>query len=541
MISHLAQAWRGPRGRTRQAPVSRSRPTDETALSGPEAVTTANTAGSGVAPFDRRVIAVGAVVFAVLMVFSGRYGFHRDELYFLASAQHLQASYVDQPVFTPLLAWVSLKLFGVSLPGLRVWPALAAWATVVVGGLTAREFGGGRRAQLLAAIAVATMPAVLGSAHILDTTAFDILAWAGLALIAARIGRTGDARWWLAGGLVLGLGLANKHSVGFFAVALLIGALLSGGRRLVWNRWFAAGAVIAAAFTIPDIWWQAQHQWATIAMTRTLNQENGSLGNIATWVIGQLLMTSLALVWVWPAGLRFLWRSEQPLWRALVWAYGLLFVFFALTTGAKIYYLAGAYIYLLAAGAVAVDGWLSARRGRLRNLLLATGLTTAVALPFVLPVLPAADAGPTAKVNTVSAESIGWPQLVSSVRTVWTSLPPRQRAHAVIFASNYGEASAINELGRGTGLPQAVSGHNTYWWWGPGNPHATTVLAVMPGPVDGGGDAAYLRQSFTSVRAVATLSNPYRIHNQEFDGHVYLCTGPRHPWGQMWPRLRSYS
>ena len=541
MISHLAQAWRGPRGRTRQAPVSRSRPTDETALSGPEAVTTANAAGSGVAPFDRRVIAVGAVVFAVLMVFSGRYGFHRDELYFLACAQHLQASYVDQPVFTPLLAWVSLKLFGVSLPGLRVWPALAAWATVVVGGLTAREFGGGRRAQLLAAIAVATMPAVLGSAHILDTTAFDILAWAGLALIAARIGRTGDARWWLAGGLVLGLGLANKHSVGFFAVALLIGALLSGGRRLVWNRWFAAGAVIAAAFTIPDIWWQAQHQWATIAMTRTLNQENGGLGNIATWVIGQLLMTSLALVWVWPAGLRFLWRSEQPLWRALVWAYGLLFVFFALTTGAKIYYLAGAYIYLLAAGAVAVDGWLSARRGRLRNLLLATGLTTAVALPFVLPVLPAADAGPTAKVNTVSAESIGWPQLVSTVRTVWTSLPPRQRAHAVIFASNYGEASAINELGRGTGLPQAVSGHNTYWWWGPGNPHATTVLAVMPGPVDGGGDAAYLRQFFTSVRAVATLSNPYDVHNQEFDGRVYLCTGPRHPWGQMWPQLRSYS
>jgi 4-amino-4-deoxy-L-arabinose transferase-like glycosyltransferase len=385
------------------------------------------------------------------------------------------------------------------------------------------------------------MPAVLGSDHILDTTAFDILAWAGLALIAARIGRTGDARWWLAGGLVLGLGLTNKHSVGFFAVALVIGVLLSGGRRLVWNRWFAAGAVIAAAFTIPDIWWQAQHQWATIAMTRALNQENGGPGNIAPFVIGQLLMTSLALVWVWPAGLRFLWRSERPPWRALVWAYGLLFVFFAVTTGAKIYYLAGAYIYLLAAGAVAVDGWLSARRGRLRNLLLATGLTTAVALPLVLPVLPAADAGPTAKVNTVSAESIGWPQLVSTVRTVWTSLPPRQRASAVIFASNYGEASAINVLGQGTGLPQAVSGHNTYWWWGPGNPHATTVVAVMPGPADGGGDAAYLRQFFTSVRAVATLSNPYRIHNQEFDGHVYLCTGPRHPWGQMWPQLRSYS
>jgi 4-amino-4-deoxy-L-arabinose transferase-like glycosyltransferase len=497
---------------------------------------------SSAEPFDRRVLVVGGAAVAVLMAVSGRYGFHRDELYFMACAQHLQASYVDQPVLTPLLAWVSLKAFGVSLPGLRVWPALAAGATVVAGGLTARELGGGRRAQLLAAVGAATMPAVLGAGHVLGTTAFDILAWAGLALVAARIGRTGDVRWWLAGGVVLGLGLANKHSAGFFAVALVIGTLASGGRRLVWNRWFAAGAVIAAAFTIPDIWWQAQHQWATIAMTRVLNQENGGLGNIGTWVIGQLLMTTLALVWVWAAGLRFLWRSGRPLWRALAWAYGLLFVFFALTTGAKIYYLAGAYVYLLAAGAVAIDGWLAARRGRTRNLLLATGLTTALALPFVLPVLPTSDIGPTAKVNTVLAESVGWPQLVATVRTAWAALPAARRANAVIFASNYGEASAINILGRGTGLPQAVSGHNTYWWWGPGNPHATTVLAVLPGPVDDdGGGAAYLRQFFTGVRVVATLSNPYGIRNQEFGGHVYLCTGPRRPWGQMWPELRSYS
>ena len=491
-------------------------------------------------PVDRRVIWVGGIVFAVLMALSTRYGFHRDELYFLACAQHLQASYVDQPVLTPLLAWVSLKLFGVSLLGLRLWPALAAWATVVISGLTAREFGGGRRAQLVAAIATATMPALLAIDHLFDPTAFDVLAWSGLALIVARIGRTGDARWWLAAGLVLGLGLANKHSAGFFAVALLAGALLSGGRRLVANRWLLAGAVIAAAFTIPDIWWQAQHQWATIAMTRVLNQENGGLGNIGDWIIGQLIMTAVALVWVWAAGLRWLWRSERPLWRALAFAYGLLFVFFALTTGAKIYYLAGAYVYLLAAGAVAIDGWLAARPGRLRNLMLATGLSTAVALPIVLPVLPAADIGWTYKLNQDPAESIGWPQLVSTVRTAWTSLPPRQRASAVIFTANYGEASAINLLGRGTGLPQAVSGHNTYWWWGPGNPRATTVLAVMPGPTSGTGYSAYLHQFFTSVRIVATLSNPYGIHNQERDGHVYLCTGPRRPWDQLWPRLRHY-
>jgi hypothetical protein len=496
---------------------------------------------SGIAPFDRRVIAVGAVVFAVLLSLATRYGFHRDELYFMQCARHLQASYVDQPVLTPLLAWVSLKLFGVSLLGLRMWPALAAWATVVIAGLTAREFGGGRRAQLLAAVATGTMPLVLGADHLFGPTAFDVLAWAGLALVVVRIGRTGDTRWWMLGGLILGLGLANKHSVGLFALALLICVLPSRGRGLVLNRWFLAGTAIAAAFAVPDIWWQAQHHWSTIAMTRALAQENGGLVNIANWAIGQLLMTALAMLVVWAVGLRFLWRSRRPPWRALAWAYVILFVFFAITTGGKIYYLGGAYIYLLGAGAVAIDGWLAARKGRLRTLLLATALTTALALPVVLPVLPAGDLGGTEKINAVLAESVGWPQLVSSVRTVWFSLPASAREHAVIFASNYGEASAINILGQGKGLPHAVSGHNTYWWWGPGNPHATTVVAVMPGPVDGGGDAAYLSQFFISVRAVATLSNPYGLHNQEWHGHVYLCTGPRRPWGQMWPQLRQYS
>ena len=153
-----------------------------------------DTADPVITPFDRRVIAVGAVVCAVLLALSTRYGFHRDELYFIECARHLQASYVDQPVLTPLLAWVSLKLFGVSLLALRLWPALAAWATVVVAGLTAREFGGGRRAQLLAAVATATMPVVLGSDHLFGPTAFDMLAWAALALVVAKIGRTGDVR-----------------------------------------------------------------------------------------------------------------------------------------------------------------------------------------------------------------------------------------------------------------------------------------------------------------------------------------------------------
>jgi hypothetical protein len=493
-----------------------------------------------IGPFDRRVIAVGGIVFAVLMAVSDRYGFDRDELYFLDCARHLQASYVDQPVLAPLLAWVSLKLFGVSLPGLRVWPALAAWATVVVAGLTAREFGGGRRAQLLAA--VGPIPVLLGAAHVANTTAYELLAWAALALVVVRIGRTGDCRWWLAGGLVAGLGVADDHSMSFFAIAVVIGALLSGGRPMIWNRWFAAGAAIAVAFEVPDLWWQAQHGWATIAMTEALHRENGGLANVGPWIAGQLFITVLSLAGVSVIGLWCLWRSGRPLWRALAWAYGLLFVLFAVTTGAKIYYLAAAYVYLAAAGAVAIDGWLQARPGRLRNLLVATAVIIAVTLPLALPVFPPAGLGRTfARANPNLGETVGWPQLVRTVDAVWTSLPPGQRASAVIFTDDYADAGAINELGRGTGLPTAVSSQNSEWWWGPGNPHATTIVAVAPGPANGGtGYGYYLLQFFTGVRVAATLSNPYGLHNKDWGGHVYICTGPRQPWAQIWPQLRHY-
>ncbi|NDZ77865.1 glycosyltransferase family 39 protein [Streptomyces sp. SID10853] len=492
------------------------------------------------AAFDRRVLIVAALVFCVLMALSTRYGFHRDELYFLDSARHLQAGYVDQPVLAPLLARLSLSLFGVSVAGLRLWAALAAACTVIVGGLTAREFGATRRAQLLAAIATATMPVLLSSGHVANTTSYEILAWASIALVIVRIGRTGDTRWWPAVGLLVGVGAEFNHLAGIFAVALLVAVLAGPARRTVANRWFAAGALIAVLLVLPDLWWQAHHGWAMLAMTRALNAENGGVGNIATWIVGQLTMSCLAMALLWLAGLRFLWRSGNPLWRCLVTAYGLLFVVFAVTTGAQTYYLGGLYVCLLAAGAVGIDAWLHAERPRRFRLLTATAVMTAMSAVVVLPVLPPSNAGWTYEVSATSGETIGWPQLVSTVGEVWKSLPAQQRADAVVFAADYSEAGAINELGRGSGLPTAVGSQNTDWWWGPGNPHATTVVAVAPGPEYAPDYAGHLRRFFTHVRVAASLSNPYGVHNIEWGGHVYVCTGPRKPWGTMWPGLRHY-
>ncbi|MEP7022857.1 MAG: glycosyltransferase family 39 protein [Actinomycetota bacterium] len=500
------------------------------------------TGGTGLALADRRVFYVAAAAFALLMAYSARFGFYRDELYFLDDGRHLALSYVDQPAFTPLMARLSLELFGVSVIGLRLWPALAAAGTIVTSGLLAREFGGGRTAQLLAAVGAATSPVLFGASHVLDTTSFDLLAWSALAFVVARIGRTGDTRLWVPAGAILGLGLTNKHSIGFFALALVAGILLSGGRSMLANRFFAFGTIIATAFTIPDIWWQAQHGWATIAMTQALAQENGGLPNAITFTAGQVLMTVPVLIGVWIGGLRFLWRSGRPLWRALAWSYGLLFVLFAVTAGAKFYYLAATYVFLLAAGAVVLERRWARSPHRARRSAIRYGAIVVCALallPIVLPVLPADRSAKTAAIDPAQVETIGWPQFVGTVARVWHRLPGAQRAHAVIFTGNYGEAGAINELGRADHLPQAVGGQNNDWFWGPGNPRATTVVAVVQ---TGYPDLdAKLHRDFTRIRVVATVSNPEHVSNQEYQARIYLCTGPVRPWGQLWLSLRHYN
>jgi 4-amino-4-deoxy-L-arabinose transferase-like glycosyltransferase len=475
------------------------------------------------------------------MAFSARYGFHRDELYFLDCARHLSWSYVDQPILVPLLARVSLDVFGVSVVALRVWPALSVAATVVVAGLLAREFGGRKTAQLVSAIGVATAPALIGSGHILGTSSIDMLAWSALTLVVVRIGRTGNTRLWVPAGVILGIGLANKHLIGFFAVALVAGIVLSGGRRFILNRYFGAGALIALVCALPDLWWQAQHRWAALGMTRSLAAEHGGLHSAILFICWQPLILAPVFVGVWVLGLRLLWRSERPPWRALAWSYGILVVLFGATSGGQDYYVAATYFFLLAAGAVAYERrWAAAPAGGSRTLLgVALALYTVFTLAVSLPILPARLSGWTRYLGSVQVDTTGWPELAGTVASVWHGLPAAVRAQAVIVTGNYGEAAAINELGGGYHLPQAVSGQNNEWWWGPGNPSASTIVAVVPNVGAGAAEmTALLRRDFAHVRVAATIRNPVHVINAETGGLVYVCTGPVRSWGSLWPSFR---
>jgi hypothetical protein len=500
---------------------------------------------------DPFVFVAAALTVGTLMLVAGRYGYHRDELYFLQAGRHLDWSYVDLPAFVPAIARLVLVLFKEPLLALRAIAALAAGASVLLSGMLAREFGGRRWAQRLSCVATATAPAVLGAGHLFGPTIFDLLGWSALALVVTRLGRNHDDRLWLVAGAVVAVGLTNKHQIGVFAGAIVVGVALSGGFRRKSIPWALGGAAVAIAGTVPEIWWQVHHGWATLEFSSTLHKTHGGPSRIPFFFISQLALVNAVTVVIWLRGLVWLWRSPVPEWRGIAIASGIVAAFLSFSVGLHSYYFAPMYVVLFAAGGVAYERRWEQGRGRRSSLFWATAAFAVPTVFLTLPMLPLATASRTGLVNPLVRETMGWPEFLRDVSTVWHSLTPEDRKNAVIFTDRYAEAGAINELGSPYDLPKAVSGHDSAWWWGAGNPDATTVVAVAPNPVVAADFEAQLRDRFADVRQVLTLRDPtggttsappgsFGSTSEEVGGHVWVCRQPKARWSGLWATLRQY-
>jgi hypothetical protein len=486
------------------------------------------------------LLGVAAVLVALLLAVAGRYGYHRDELYFLVASQHLAWGYVDQPPLAPALAGLARLLFGDWLPGLRLLPALAVGALVVVTGLITRELGGGRAAQLLAAACVAASGVTLAVGHLHSTTTYDVLLWAVGLLLLVRLLGTGERRLWLAIGAVAGIGLLNKATVAQLAGTVLVGLLVDrDARRLLASRWLVAGAAVAVALWAPYLAWQAGHGWPQLAIFADLRAEDGGLGAGLAFPPFQLLMTNPLLAPLWIAGLVALLRGgwARP-WRPLAVAY-LLFVGFYTLVGGKPYYAFGFYPLLFAAGAV----WLARRRERrgqaglpLRRLLPVVAVAAALSVPLLLPVLPASTLRTIAKVNYDAGETFAWPTYVAQVLRVRDGLPPAERAGVVAVTGNYGEAGALARYGGAWGREAVYSGHNSYWWWGPPAGDGRVVLVVGYGE-----HRDFLQRQFRSVTLAGRLDNGQGIGNEEQGQPIWVCRGLVGTWAASWRDWRHYS
>jgi hypothetical protein len=492
------------------------------------------------------VLAVAAT--CLHFAFSGRYGYFRDELYYAACGQHLAWGYVDHAPLAPFLAQLSRILLGDSLFALRFLPALSAAAKVFLGGWIARELGGGKFAQFFAAFCVFIAPIYLTFDNFFSMNAFEPVFWMASAAIVLRILNGGNPRLWLLFGLVAGLGILNKHSMLFFGSGLALGMLLTPARRHYTQIYIWLGAAIAFLCFLPNLLWEIRNHWPTIALLHAV--VGGKYSTVTPWdyIWQQTLLTHPLAAPVWLAGLYFLLRDRiGKKYAALAWAYVTVLAEMLILHG-KIYYLAPAYIMLLAAGAVLIEQRLLPRAGFwLRPVLVAPlAVGAVVAAPLAMPILSVQAAikycrfwdvqsihvenVPQSDLPQLFGDMFGWQDQVAAVAGVYKSLPPADQAQAAVLAYNYGQASAINYFGPGYGLPPAISGHNQYGFWGPGRADGHVVVVI-------GFKEPALRARFDSVQNMATVSPRYAMP-EESGLTIFVCRRPKERLDQMWPGLR---
>jgi hypothetical protein len=476
------------------------------------------------------LVAAGFV--AVELAVSARYGFHRDELYFVVAGRHPALGYVDQPPLAPMLTRLSTFFLGTSPTAIRTIPALAGGAVVVTAGVTARLLGGGRSAQLLAALAMACAPVTLAAAHLANTTVYDLLAWSiAIAFTIAAV-EHGKSRAWIGTGLAVGLGLENKDLLLLLVVALTAGLVVTGRGRVLADRWLWIAAVIAMGLWAPNLIWQATHHWPERAMSAALHQEHTAGSDYVTVVPAQFVYLGLAAAPLAVIGIGRLLRDQAH--RYLIVAFGIVVVFVVTYIPGRPYYTDGLLGVVFAAGAVDVEG--KARRGvSLRRWMLAPPLGLLATVVLILPVLPQAalvHIKGIHKLNYDLTETIGWPQLTDAVVQVYDHLPAAQKPDASIYTANYGEAGALIVYGDRR-LPPVLSGHNTFWLWGPGHAPDATVITV--------GAADELGPHFTTCRQALTFQSPHRVDNDENGVPISVCTGPSGPWSQFWAGLKHYN
>ena len=508
-------------------------------------------ANSHAAIASSTALLLGLALAKLLLQFTGinHYGFFRDELYYMACGEHLAWGYVDQPPLIALVAWIARHLFGSSLFAIRLLPAITGAAVVFITGCLAREFGGGRFAQFLSATAILLAPAYLAFDTFFSMNAFEPLFWMLCAWIAVHIVKGATPKWWLAFGVVAGFGLENKHTMLVFGFAIVAGLLLAGEWELFRSKWIWMGGLIALAIFVPNLIWESQHGWPQFEVVRNAQQFKNVPVSVPEFLFEQMLFLHPLSLPIWMGGLGWLFFSKKgKRYRFLGWAY-LIVLACVIALDGKTYYVLPVYPMLMAAGGVALESFLTTAhfsrhlKAAYPALLIVGGLITA---PFGVPLLPVetflrySQALPYASVKTerdatvalpqLYADMFGWEDMAATVSRVYHALPQAEQQGCAILTGNYGEAGAIDYYGPKLGLPKAISGHNSYFYWGPRNYSGECVILF-------GDNAETTKKLFGDVQQVATITNRYAMPGEQ-NLPVYLCRKPSAPLAELWPQFK---
>jgi hypothetical protein len=494
---------------------------------------------------------LSALALLVHLLTNTRYGYFRDELYFLACARHLDWGYVDLAPLSALILRIEVTLFGESLFAIRLFPALASAGTVALTGALARQMGGRTWSVALACLATLSAPVYLGIGNFYSLNVFEPLFWMGCVYCLLRIINGGATRYWLIFGVLGGLGVENKHSMAFFGVGLILALLLTRLRRELARPGIWLGGLIAIALTLPNIVWQIQHHWPTFELLRNIAQSNKNVVlSPPQFVLQQILIMNPATLPLWLGGLIWLLiNGEGKRYRLLGLAYLITLTIFILLHG-KHYYLAPIYPMLFAAGGLAAERWLIGRLAFARPLLAAAMVSLGLIIaPTVIPILtpdklltymkaihfepPRTETSHTAALPQLFADQFGWEEMTGSVARAYAMLAPNEQRIVGIFCQNYGQAGAIDFFGRKDGLPAALSGHQNYFLWGPGTCSGELMLVIDDSDEDE-------REQFRSVVDLGPVdSNPWAMPSERRN-HIYLCRELKGDLRELWPKLKEW-
>ncbi len=497
---------------------------------------------------------IAASVLALHFLTANRYGYFGDEMYHMACGEHLAWGYVDQPPLVAVFAWLTRHIFGTSLFAIRLSPAIAGFVLVWLTGVITRELGGGRFAQGLAALCTACAGVYLILHHPLTMNAFEPLLWMGCAYVVVRIIKTGNQKLWLWFGLLARIGLENKYSMAVFGFAIVVGLVLTKERKALASKWIWIAGLLALVVFLPNLVWNTENQWPFLELMRNIRASGRDLEFTPVgYIRAQIFLMTPVTFPVWLLGTLYFFFGGRDgrSFRVLGWAFVTVLAAFIVLHG-KDYYAASVYLMVLARGAIVIERFsLRTRMGWLRPLTIALILVPSLAfLPLVVPVLsPEHFLRYQAKLpfkiqpdeKSMLAEpmphyyswSFGWEEMVKGVAQAYYSVPPENRTDVAIFANDFAAAGAIDLIGPKYGLPKAISGHQSYWLWGPRNYTGQTMIVVGDTP-------ERARRWFDEVTVIAELNNRYAAPWE--NRPVLLCRGPKQfsSLAEAWPQLKNW-
>lgn len=415
------------------------------------------------------------------------FGFQRDELLHLALGDHLAWGYKEVPPFIAVLGRINTSILGGSVFATRIFSTIAAGLIIWLTGLITVELGGRKFAITLACLALICSPAFLASDYLFQPVVFDQLWWVLAVYLAVKYINTSSIKYLYLIGVVTGIGLLTKYTMGFFALALVIGLLLTKQRRVFLNKHFWFAMLVALVIFLPNILWQFNHHLPVFTHMGQLQQNQLQYIKPGDFIMQQLLVNGIAVI-LWVTGFFFLlFAFKLRKYQFLAFAYIAIFLFLLEMNG-KSYYIFGAYPMLFAAGGYGFERWI-------KNIALRTVVALVFTLPviriipIVLPILPLNttltyfehinqeypslhffSTWEDHKLHHTSqdyGDMFGWNEMTRKVDSVYKTLTPDQQKHTIIFADNYGEAGAIHHYGRQYNLPDPISLGSSFALWAP--------------------------------------------------------------------------